>query len=57
MNPYPPILILGGIAAAFAVVSVVAATLIGPYQYNRAKLEPYECGIEPISRRDGRHGR
>jgi NADH-quinone oxidoreductase subunit A len=23
------------------------ASLIGPKRYNRAKLEPYECGIEP----------
>ena len=53
MNPYLPILILGGIAAAFAVVSVVAAMLIGPSRYNRAKLEAYECGIEPIGQHVG----
>lgn len=48
MNAYAPILVLGGIALAFAVVSVVIASVIGPSRYNRAKLEAYECGIEPL---------
>ena len=47
MNLYTPILVLGAIAAVFAVVSVVIATVIGPRRYNRSKLEAYECGIEP----------
>ena len=50
MNAYTPILVLGGIAAVFAVSSVGIAVLIGPKRYNRAKLEAYECGIEPLSR-------
>jgi NADH-quinone oxidoreductase subunit A len=50
MNAYVPILVLGAIAAVFAVVSVVIATLIGPRRYNRAKLAAYECGIEPMPR-------
>jgi NADH-quinone oxidoreductase subunit A len=48
MNLYTPILVLGVIAALFAVVSVVIALVIGPRRYNRAKLEAYECGIEPL---------
>ncbi len=47
MNLYLPILVLGALAAAFAVFSVVAASIAGPSRYNRAKLEAYECGIEP----------
>lgn len=47
MNLESPTLVLGAIAAAFAVFSLVMAALIGPKRYNRAKLEPYECGIEP----------
>ena len=47
MNAYASILVLGGLAAAFAVFSVVAASLTGPKRYNRAKLEAYECGVEP----------
>ncbi|MCV7194292.1 NADH-quinone oxidoreductase subunit A [Mycolicibacterium brumae] len=47
MDLYTPILILGLIAALFAVGSVGIALVIGPRRYNRAKLEAYECGIEP----------
>ena len=47
MNASIPILILGILAAGFAVFSVVAASITGPKRYNRAKLDAYECGIEP----------
>ncbi len=47
MNPYVPVLTLGAIGFGFAVFSVLAAALTGPKRYNRAKLEAYECGIEP----------
>ena len=47
MNAYVPILVLGLIAAGFAVFSVLAGALTGPKRYNRAKLDAYECGIEP----------
>ena len=47
MNAYVPILVLGAIAVAFAVVSVLLASIVGPRRDNRAKLEAYECGIEP----------
>ncbi|OBJ62088.1 NADH-quinone oxidoreductase subunit A [Mycobacterium sp. 1423905.2] len=47
MNVYIPILVLGAIAAVFAVVSVVIASLVGPSRFNRSKLAAYECGIEP----------
>ncbi|MCI0685940.1 MAG: NADH-quinone oxidoreductase subunit A [Sporichthyaceae bacterium] len=47
MNLWVPIVVLGAIAAAFAVFSIIAGTLAGPKRYNRAKLDAYECGIEP----------
>lgn len=47
MNTELPALILGGLAAGFAVFSIALAAVIGPKRFNRAKLEPYECGIEP----------
>ena len=47
MNAYVPIMVLGAIGVAFAVFSVFIGIAIGPKRYNRAKLEPYECGIEP----------
>ena len=49
MSLYTPILALGAIATLFAVVSVGTALVIGPRRYNRAKLEAYECGIEPVA--------
>jgi NADH-quinone oxidoreductase subunit A len=44
---YLPILVLGILGAAFAIFSVAAPTLIGPRRYNRARLDAYECGIDP----------
>ncbi|MBU3749832.1 MAG: NADH-quinone oxidoreductase subunit A [Mycobacterium sp.] len=49
MNLYTPILVLAAIATGFAVISVVAALVVGPKRYNRAKLAAYECGIEPMT--------
>jgi NADH-quinone oxidoreductase subunit A len=47
VNPYVPILVLTALGAAFAVFSVAGSFLIGPRRHNRAKLDAYECGIEP----------
>jgi NADH-quinone oxidoreductase subunit A len=47
LNAYVPILVLGAVAAGFAVFSIAAGALTGPKRYNRAKLDAYECGIEP----------
>ncbi len=47
MNSWVPILVLGLLAGGFAVFSVIAGSLTGPKRYNRAKLDAYECGIEP----------
>ncbi len=47
MELYTPVLALVLIAAGFAVSSVLASAFIGPKRYNRAKLDSYECGIEP----------
>ena len=47
MNVYAPILILGILAFGFAAFSVVTATITGPKRYNRARVDSYECGIEP----------
>src|SRR3954447_20335098 len=46
-NPYVPILALFAIGAGFAAFSIVAGAFTGPKRYNRAKLDAYECGIEP----------
>lgn len=52
-NPYVPLLILLAIGGGFAVFSVVIAGLTGPKRYNRAKVEAYECGIQPTPQASG----
>ena len=47
LSPYVPIVGLFALAAAFALFSVVIAPFVGPRRYNKAKLDAYECGIEP----------
>jgi NADH-quinone oxidoreductase subunit A len=47
LQPYVPLVLLLLLAAGFAVFSIAAAPHIGPRRYNRAKLDAYECGIEP----------
>ncbi|MGN8247282.1 NADH-quinone oxidoreductase subunit A [Cellulomonas soli] len=46
-NPFIPVLVLMGIAAVLALGGVGASAILGPKRYNRAKLEAYECGIQP----------
>lgn len=47
MELYVPILVLAVLAAGFAVFSAGIAPFTGPKRWNRAKLDAYECGIEP----------
>ena len=47
MDLYVPILGLILLGAGFAVFSLVVSVLTGPKRYNRARLDSYECGIEP----------
>jgi len=47
MELYTPVLALLVLAGGFAVFSVIMSAVIGPKRYNRAKLDSYECGIEP----------
>lgn len=46
-NPYVPLLVLMGVAGVLALGGIAASALLGPKRYNRAKLEAYECGIDP----------
>ncbi|MEO9220859.1 MAG: NADH-quinone oxidoreductase subunit A [Mycobacteriaceae bacterium] len=47
MDPYLPLVVMAVLAGAFALLSVTVAPYVGPRRYNRAKLDAYECGIEP----------
>ena len=55
LAPYLPIVLLFALAAAFALFSVTIAPFVGPKRYNRAKLDFYECGIEPTPQPLGPH--
>ncbi|GAB3294156.1 NADH-quinone oxidoreductase subunit A [Parasphingorhabdus pacifica] len=47
LDPYIPLVLMFALALGFAAFSVAIAPLVGPRRYNRAKLDAYECGIEP----------
>ena len=47
MKVYIPILVLFVLAFGFAAFSVTMGSLAGPKRWNKAKLDAYECGIEP----------
>jgi NADH-quinone oxidoreductase subunit A len=47
LSAYVPILALAALAAAFTLFSVGISQLVGPKRFNAAKLDAYECGIEP----------
>ncbi len=46
-NPYIPVLAMLALSLGFVAFSLTANALAGPRRYNRAKLDAYECGIEP----------
>ncbi len=52
-SPYLPLIFLILIGGGFAVFSVAIAGVTGPKRYNRAKLDAYECGIEPTPQARG----
>jgi NADH-quinone oxidoreductase subunit A len=48
-STYIPIAIFIVIATVFALVTMGLSILLHPTRYNKAKFEPYECGIEPVT--------
>ncbi len=55
LSDYLPALILLGLASAFAVGSLIAASMVGPAHPNPTKLAAYECGNEPLAQVHGAH--
>src|SRR3954452_16311618 len=47
LNAYIPIFLFVLIAIGFACFTLIMSQLIQSKKYNKVKLEPYECGIEP----------
>jgi NADH-quinone oxidoreductase subunit A len=48
MKEYIPILIVFIFVAGFAVTNIVLSHVIGRRKSTRAKLMPYECGMDPV---------
>jgi NADH-quinone oxidoreductase subunit A len=48
MKEYIPILIVFVFVAGFAVTNIVLSHLVGKRKNTRAKLMPYECGMDPV---------
>ncbi|MDR2929937.1 MAG: NADH-quinone oxidoreductase subunit A [Propionibacteriaceae bacterium] len=46
MNLYAPIIGLLALAAGFMAIAIFLSTIVGPKRKNKAKYEPYECGVE-----------
>src|SRR5467141_4766835 len=51
---YLPLLIHFGSATSLASALVTLSWLIGQHKPNRAKMSPYECGVQPIGDAQGR---
>jgi NADH-quinone oxidoreductase subunit A len=49
VSEYLPILVFALLAAALPLATIFAAKAIQSRKPNPAKLEPYECGIEPTT--------
>ena len=49
VSAYIPIFLFLLVATGFAVFTLVFTGLLHPRKYNKVKLEPYECGIEPTT--------
>ena len=55
LAPYLPIVILFALGFGFAAFNVLMSAMLGPKRYNKAKLDFYECGIEPTPQPLGPH--
>ena len=55
LDLYLPVLLFVLVAIGFAVFTLILSGLIQSSRYNKVKLEPYECGIEPDTDARGRY--
>ena len=49
LTAYWPVMIFLAVAAVFPVLPVVLGRFVRPNLYGKAKLRPYECGIDPVT--------
>lgn len=55
IDKYLPIIILIGIAFVVAFLFMLFSRILGPHRPNKAKLKPYESGMDPVGEADERH--
>ena len=48
-DAYVPIFLFILVAIGFAIFTLMVSQLVNASRYNKVKLEPYECGIEPLT--------
>ncbi len=48
LTDYLPIVVLAGVAAAFATGSLMVSSWLRPHRPNAVKLSAYECGNDPV---------
>lgn len=49
LDAYIPILLFVLVAIGFAFFTLIVAGMLRPHRYSRVKVEPYECGIAPLT--------
>ena len=49
LDAYIPIFLFVLVAIGFALFTLLVSGLVQSSRWNRVKLEPYECGIEPVT--------
>jgi NADH-quinone oxidoreductase subunit A len=49
LSSYIPIVLFVLVALGFAAFTLIASKFVQAGKYNKVKLEPYECGIEPAT--------
>ena len=54
-DAYIPVMLFALVAIGFAIFTLLLAGLVNASRFNRVKLEPYECGIEPGTDARGRY--
>jgi len=49
LEAYIPIFLFILVALGFAIFTLIVSGLVQSSRFNRVKLQPYECGIEPLT--------
>src|SRR5678815_1559142 len=49
ITAYWPVMIFFGVAVIFPVLPIVLGRFLRPIKYEKSKMRPYECGIDPTT--------